>query len=183
MNLRIEKVSKSKRKKEIKKIYTSSFLKEDRMPFEMMLMMSHLWHTDFLSFYDEDTLCGFIYMATIKKITFVMFFAVAENLRSKGYGSNILAHIESMYPKNKMILTIEPCDKEAKDINQRIRRKRFYMKNGYIETGYFVKLGKKQEILIKNGEFDKREFTRFFMLYSNFTMKPKVWKSEAKSEN
>ena len=180
MNLRVEKVAQSKRKQEIKNIYTSSFIKEDRMPFGMMIAMSYLWNTEFLSFYDEDTLCGFVYMATIRKLTFIMFFAVDENLRSKGYGSCILDEIQSMRANNKIVISIEPCDEGADDIKQRLRRKKFYANNGYAETGYFIKLGgKKQEIIIKNGTFDKRELALFFMLYSNFTLFPKIWNTDS----
>lgn len=177
MDLRVEKVANSKRKQEVKNIYTTSFPKEDRMPFGMMLMMSYLWNTEFLSFYDRDTLCGFVYMATIRKLTFVMFFSVAENLRSKGYGSRILDEIQSIHANNKIIVSIEPCNQDADDIEQRLRRKKFYTNNGYEETGYCIKLGgKKQEIIIKNGAFDKREFMLFLMLYSNFTLIPKIRK-------
>ena len=179
MNLRVEKVAKCKCKQQIKKIYISSFSKKDRMPFKMMIMMSYSWNTDFLSFYDEDTLLGFVYMATIRKITFVMFLAVDENLRSKGYGSRILDEIQALHPDNKIIITIEPCVEDAEDMEQRLRRKKFYASNGYLETGYFIKLGsKEQEIIIKNGMFSKREFTVFFMLYSNLTIIPKIWKAE-----
>lgn len=177
MNLKIVKVVKSKRKQEIKDIYTSSFLKEDRMPFVLMCMLSYLWHTEFLSFYDEDTLCGFVYMASIRKLTFVMFFAVDKNLRSKGYGSYILDEIQSMHPNNKIIVSIEPCDEDAENLEEKLRRKKFYFLNGYVETGYFMKLGgKKQELLIRNGTFNKKEFIRFFMLYSNLVVIPKIWK-------
>ena len=179
MDLRVEKVCKSKRKSEIKEIYTSSFLKEDRMPFWMMVAMSYLWHTEFLAFYDGDVLCGFIYAATIGKQTFIMFFAVDEKLRSKGYGSRILNQMQARHPENKIIISIEPCDNNAEDIQTRVRRKKFYMDNGYVETGHFMKLGKQQEIIIKNGEFNKRKFQLFFMLYSNLTIIPKIWKADS----
>lgn len=65
MGMRAVKVLTSKRKKEIKEIYTSSFPKEEKMPFTLMIMMSCLWNTEFLGFYDGDTLCGIVYMATI----------------------------------------------------------------------------------------------------------------------
>lgn len=176
MRLRMERIAGSKRKEEIKNIYVASFSKEDRMPFKMMLMMSYLWNTEFLSFYDGDILCGFVYMATIREVTFVMFFAVDEKLRSKGYGSMILNEVQAIHPKNKIIVSIEPCDKDTEDIEQRLRRKKFYANNGYTETGCYIKLGgKKQELLIKNGTFDQREFRVFFLLYSNFTMFPKIW--------
>lgn len=178
MELGMEKVTlKSGNRNKVKEIYETSFSKEDRMPFLMMLFMSYLKSTHFISFYEENVLCGFVYMATMRKITFVMFFAVDENIRSRGYGSCILNKIQSLYPNNKIISTIERCNVESENMNERIRRKNFYIKNGYRETGYLIKLGKqKQEILIKNGEFNKREFIIFFLRYSNFTLFPKIKK-------
>lgn len=147
------------------------------MPFPMMVAMSKLWNTDFLSFYDSDVLCGFVYLAHNSKIVFVMFFAVDEKLRSKGYGSNILQAIQKKYPNKKIIISIEPCDETASDIKTRRRRKDFYLRNGYKETGYKIKLaGVVQEIIIANGEFNKAQFQRFFALYSNGTIWPRIWK-------
>lgn len=147
------------------------------MPFGLMVAMSCLWHTDFLAFYDGNTLCGFVYTATMKKLTFLMFFAVPQQLQSMGYGSRILSQLQAMCGSRKLIVSIEPCVDAANNIAQRLRRKRFYCKNGYGETGYFMKLfgQEKQELLVKNGVFDKGEFVRFFMLYSNCTVVPKVW--------
>lgn len=53
----------------------------------------------------------------------------------------------------------------------------FLYKNGYTDTGYFIELSNvEQEILIKNGAFDKNEFSTFLRKYSNGAMKPKIWK-------
>ena len=52
-------------------------------------------------------------------------------------------------------------------------------KNGFLDTGYRMKLsGVEQEILISNGDFDKNEFRLFFVLYSNGTVWPKIWRNE-----
>lgn len=177
MDLRVEKVIKSKRKQEVKEIFIQSFDKKERMPFILMLIMSCLWNTEFLSFYDGDILCGFVYMSTIGKQTFVMFFAVDKNLRSKGYGSRILEKIQLLHPNNKIIVSIEPTNEDAENLKERLRRKKFYINNEYSETGYFMKLGgQKQEILIKNGTFNKQKFIFFFILYSCCTVIPKIWK-------
>lgn len=162
---------------DVKKVYFDSFPKKERMPFLMMVAMSKLWNTEFLGFYDGDTLCGFVYLAHNSKIVFVMFLAVDETLRLKGYGSAILQEIQKKYPEKKIIISIEPCDKNAPDIELRTRRKKFYMRNGYRETGYMMKLnGIVQEIIISNGKFDKKQFRTFLALYSNGTMWPKIWK-------
>lgn len=162
---------------DVKRIYFESFPKSERMPFPLMVAMSKLWNTDFLGFYEEDTLCGFIYLAHNRKIVFVMFFAVDAALRSKGFGSAILQEIQKKYPTKKIIISIEPCDETAPDIEIRKKRKAFYLRNGYKETGYMIKLaGVVQEIIIANGEFNKSQFKRFFVLYSNGTMWPRIWK-------
>ena len=162
---------------DVKRIYFESFPKSERMPFPLMVAMSKLWNTDFLGFYEEDTLCGFIYLAHNRKIVFVMFFAVDAALRSKGFGSAILQEIQKKYPAKKIIISIEPCDETAPDIEIRKKRKAFYLRNGYKETGYMIKLaGVVQEIIIANGEFNKSQFKRFFVLYSNGTMWPRIWK-------
>ena len=41
---------------------------------------SKLWNTQFLSFYDGDIPCGFIYFAVNRKMIFIMFLAVDEEL-------------------------------------------------------------------------------------------------------
>ena len=175
MRLRIQKVK--IRNTEIKRIYFEAFPKKERMPFPMMVIMSKLWNTQFFSFYDDDIPCGFTYLASNTKIVFVMFFAVDESLRSKGYGSLILQQLKNKYPDKKIIISIEPCDDNALDIDLRKRRKSFYMRNGYNETGYMMKLnGVVQEIIITNGEFVKREFCSFFVLYSFGSVCPQIWK-------
>lgn len=175
MSLKVKKVKLSN--KDVKKIYVDSFPKEERMPFLMMVLLTKITHTDFLAFYDKDTLCGFVYSATINNITFIMFLAVDKSIRSKGYGSKILEKMQNLYPNNKIVISIERCDVDAMNITDRIRRKKLYLKNGYIDTGYLIELSKiEQEIIIKNGTFDKYELYNFFIKYSNGTMKPRIWK-------
>ena len=164
------------RSRDIKRIYFDAFPKNERMSFFMMVLMSKLWNTQFLSFYDGDIPCGFIYFAVNRKMIFIMFLAVDESLRTKGYGSAILKEIKNRYPDKKIMVSIEPCNDSAPDIEVRKRRKAFYRKNGYSETGYMIKLsGVVQEIMITNGDFDKKEFLLFFIFYSNGTVWPKIW--------
>lgn len=178
MQLRTEKVKLNSR--QVKRIYFEAFPKKERMPFPMMVAMSKLWNTQFLSFYDGDTLCGFVYLAKSRQVVFVMFFAVDQSLRSKGYGSAILQELRQRFPDKKIIITIEPCDEGACDLALRKRRKAFYLRNGYRETGYRIRLsGVTQEIIIANGAFSKGQFRLFFAAYSNGTMWPRIWKQSS----
>lgn len=182
MQIRTEKVKLSSA--DIKRIYFEAFPKKERMPFPMMVAMSKLWNTQFFGFYDGNIPCGLIYMASNRKIVFVMFLAVDKSLRSNGYGSSILQQLKNKYPDKKIIVSIEPCDNNAPDIELRKRRKSFYMQNGYKETGYRMKLsGVVQEILVLNGEFVKREFRTFLAFYSNGILWPKIWEQAEKQTN
>ena len=176
MNLKIKEVQKSTQLNQIKQIYESSFEKKDRIPFKMMLLLSKMKSTHFYAYYDEDELIGFSYFGVKKNITFITYLAVDESKRSNGYGRMMLNHIQLLFPTNKIVVTIEPSYLSYV-YTQRAKRKRFYITNGFLETDHFMKLGgKEQEILIKNGTFNKRELFVFFILYSNFTMVKKIYK-------
>lgn len=176
MSLVVKKVRGSKCRKEVKRIYHDSFPKEERMPFFMMCFMSWLPSTEFLAFYDQGVLCGFLYYAVIGGQIFIMFLAVDDSLRGRGYGSQILTYLRTQNPIKKIIVSIEPCQIEINDVRQ--RRKSFYNKNDFISTGYMLKLGSEQELLISNGSFSKIGFRLFLAFYSLFTLWPKVWKFE-----
>jgi len=175
MELKVKKVSLNS--KDVKAVYFDSFPPNERMPFWMMEAMSKLWNTGFLSFYDNDKLCGFIYYAVQFSQVFVMFFAVNRELRSKGYGSEILNELQKLYPAKTVIVSIEHSNNDK--TGELERRKRFYLRNGFKETGYLIRLkGVEQEILVRNGQFSKSRFRAFLALYSNGTLWPKIWKSD-----
>lgn len=52
----------------------------------------------------------------------------------------MLQKISKKYPNKKIIVSIEPCDNSSPDLKIRKMRKSFYLKNGYQETGYKIKL-------------------------------------------
>jgi hypothetical protein len=173
MKLRVETVTrKNKDFKRVKELLITSFPKEQLLPLWLLLLSAKAKETDFLSFYDEEVLCGFAYVTTIGDISFVVYLAILPSMRSKGYGSAILNKIQSMHKAHKMLLYIDRCDEKALDYEKCLKRKQFYIKNGYMETGYLVETRKViQEILIKNGVFDKEEFIKF-----NGLIKPKLFK-------
>ena len=177
MKLQVRNVTWKSRK--VKEIYLASFPKKERMPFWTMLLLSKMDSTKFWEFSDGETVCGFAYVAAVQNIVFIMFLAVVPACRSRGYGSAALAEIARRFPQSKVLVSIEQCAEGAENLEQRKRRKRFYLENGYEETGFMTELSNvKQEILIQNGEFDPDEFAAFFKAYSNGTMNPRIWKAE-----
>lgn len=175
MDLTVNKVGTNR--KDVKAVYFNSFPPNERMPFWMMVAMSKLQNTKFLSFYDNEKLCGFLYLAIQFRQIFVMFFAVDTELHSKGYGSEILNELKRLYPEERVFVSIERCITDNDRTGDLERRKRFYLRNGFMETGYFIRMsGVEQEILVRNGQFSKAKFCAFLALYSNGTLWPKIWK-------
>lgn len=166
--------------KTTKEIYFSAFSENERMPFGLMVLLSLLPTTKFTTYYDEDKAVGFLYFGIIFGVVFVMFFAVDENLRSKGYGSEIIKMLSEKYPKKKIILSTAESAETGSSLSA---RKRFYLRNGFSETGYTLKInGIEEEVLIKNGEFSPFELRLFFFLYSFGTLYPKISKIKTQGE-
>ena len=169
--------------REVARIYREAFPKGERMPFPMMVAMAKLPQTQFWAAYEGETCIGLVYLALGPTLVFLMFLAVDRPFRSKGYGSAILREIGRCYPDRKVFVSIEPCDECSPDLTIRQKRKAFYLRNGYRETGHHIQLaGKWQELLLANGSFDSSELRSFFLRYSNGTMRPKIQKSQDATE-
>lgn len=114
MQLTTERVRLNSR--EVKRIYFEAFTRRERMPFPLMVAMSWLWNTQFLSFAREGRTQGFVYLARGMGMVFVMFLAVDGELRGQGCGSAILAQVRRRNPGRRIVVTIEPCDADAPDL-------------------------------------------------------------------
>jgi GNAT superfamily N-acetyltransferase len=129
------------RKKKIKnskKLYLTAFPKYERLPYGVLKFLTLLNGVDFLEFYDGETFCGFTYNVVTNYTVFIYYLAVDDNLRGKGYGSQILTAIKNLYPTKTVTLNIEPLDEKAENYSQRIKRFAFYTKNGFYDSGYTV---------------------------------------------
>ena len=65
--------------------------------------------------------------------------AINQELRGQGYGRKVLEFIKQKYSQYRIILSIEPVDKNANNYEQRIKRKEFYTKNGFRDANYTIK--------------------------------------------
>jgi ribosomal protein S18 acetylase RimI-like enzyme len=121
---------------EIVEIYKQEFPKSERMPMFFMNLFARRKNVDFLSLYDDEKFVGFAYLITHKTLTYLFFFAVKKAEHSKGYGSRILSFLREKYADNRIVLFIEEIYETAANNEQRIRRREFYVKNGYYPAGF-----------------------------------------------
>ena len=78
------------------------------------------------------------FSAATDKVLFVLFLAVAADVRGQGYGSAILEKLRQSYPAHTILLNVELLDPQADNYAQRVQRMHFYKKNGFYDTGYDI---------------------------------------------
>lgn len=152
--------------KKIIEIYKKSFPKNEKLPIFLLNIMSKRECVDFLAFYDNDTVCGFTYLVNDKNMTFVLYLAVDDSIRSNGYGSKIIKWIINN-KKDNIVLNIEEVDRQYNNYEQRLRRQKFYFKNGFIDTGYNIKVRDDiHDVLYKGNNFIKKEYENLIKSFS-----------------
>lgn len=133
--LNANKVScKSKEIKNVKKLYYSSFPKEERTPFNILLSDAKKNGFEFLSFFDRNIFVGMTYVIVHKGMTLLLYLAVEEIFRCKGYGGEILKNISFRYPNQTVVLDIESVWANVDDIQKRLERREFYIGNGFVSA-------------------------------------------------
>lgn len=142
----------------VKNLYLRAFPERERYPFKLLAAASHLPHFEFTAYLDEDRFCGFTFNIISKVCVYVGFLATDDSMRSKGYGSAILAHVKESNQGKPLCLEIEPVDESAPNYEQRLRRLSFYQRNGFKETDYITVEGTEiYTLLSTNGnDFDPR---------------------------
>ncbi len=167
---------------EAKRLYRTAFPKEEQMPFWTLRFLTLIKGIELTCYREDDCFCGFTYTVTEGSVVFVLFFAVSADLRGKGYGSSILAELKKRNPNRSIILNVEPLDADAENAEERVRRMRFYEKNGFFDTGYDIEeIGGTFRVLATEKEIDMNAYLRVFGRMSFGLWKPKWTKAENKN--
>lgn len=119
---------------EIRKLIGRAFPKNEQFPMWLLRILAIRKSVDFLAYYDNDSFCGISYTVNSDDLVFVLYLAVNDKIRSKGYGSQMIQYIKQMHPNKVVALNIEPLDPTAENYAQRIKRFEFYKKNDFVDT-------------------------------------------------
>ena len=66
------------------------FPQNEQIPMWLLRVLAFRKNVNFRAFYDDDQFCGVLYTAEDNKYIFVLYLAVNDRIRSKGYGTKIL---------------------------------------------------------------------------------------------
>lgn len=117
-------------------LYLTAFPEIERHPIEELYDACDTGKCEWLIFKDGQTFAGMAYMIIYEDIAFLLYLAVDDEQRNKGYGAQILKELAQMYDGMEVILLIESLHEECDNMDIRIRRKGFYLRNGFYDTEY-----------------------------------------------
>jgi Acetyltransferases len=110
----------------------------------------------------EDGPVGFLVIREYKSILYLAYLAVDSSLRSKGIGRMALTELVSNNADRMIVVEYEAPNPALLENELNIRRKGFYKRNGFCETGYFTFYDDTEfEIGCAGKEFDVEMFGEF----------------------
>lgn len=156
----------------IEKINNESFPSQERLDIEGMLLLAEKDEGELLGIYDNKNLVGFALTIKNRSYTYVWYFAIDKIQRSKGYGSQAIQLIIKRYKNTQVLLDFEEIDENAENIHQRKRRKNFYLRNGFFETGLFtMSNGNRYELVSNERNLNEVEFIKILQIINSYYSK------------
>lgn len=162
---------------EILHLMKTAFPKNEQIPMLLLKLLALRKNVNFYTFYSEADFCGILYTVENEKYVFVLYLAVNENIRSKGYGKQILEWLRKNTNKN-IVLNVEAACSSAVNAEQREKRIAFYQRNNITDTGYtFFDDGERYAVLASDPEtFDVREYENLLKRFSFGLYRKKIVK-------
>lgn len=159
-------------------LYRRAFPREERKPFRAILDIHRSGRGDVWYCSSGSGFAGFASTVTDDKLVLVDYLAVAPAKRDGGIGSGILSALKEHYTGKHLFLEIESVWEDVPDRDARLRRKAFYLRNGFTPMNLMIWLfGVKMEVLGVDCKFDFDEYLRFY------TERLSPWTAEHISED
>lgn len=139
---------------QIKEIYEKSFPENEKFPFWLLKQCAkeNNVRLDAIIDHSTDKIVGMKFLVSYDDITYLMYMAIEENCRNKGFGSLVLRDLLLCQLETTALLCIEKPGTELKD--EKARRQDFYLRNGFYETGCFIEdSGVKYELLSSTKDY------------------------------
>ncbi len=124
--------------REVREIYLEAFPKSERKPFPVLRHSVKSGKAQLLTALEDGVVQGFVVVIPYQDMVMVDYLAVSGNIRSRGTGSRLMQAVRSRFPGKKLVLLIERPDERAGNREQRLARRRFYLKNGFTPSGIFI---------------------------------------------
>lgn len=153
----------------IRRLYRSAFPAYERKPLYVIRRMYREGKTDVWYCRQDGAFAGFATTINGAELILVDYLAVANGCRGKGIGSALLQALQMQYVGKGLFLEIESTFVEADNREERLRRKRFYLRNGLEELQVEAELfGTRMELLGRNCQLDFAAYRAFY--HDNYSL-------------
>ncbi|MQN01333.1 MAG: GNAT family N-acetyltransferase [bacterium LCO1.1] len=161
--------------RDIKALMKRAFPENEQSPFWMLRMLALRKTVDFLAWYKDGQFCGISYTAADQNGIFVLYLAVNDAIRSKGFGSKILSALEERRNGRNILLNVEMPDEKAANALQRKKRLEFYERNGYHKTNAWIIDGGAQYLILSLMEqYDLEDYQNLLQRFSFGFYRPDI---------
>lgn len=160
-------------------LYKTAFTTVRNIPGWILKLKLSKGKVGFNSIYDANTWLGLMYSTEHMigqvidnkvgheldhaEVVFVHFFAISDSIRSGGYGSKVLDSLKAKHLGKRIILNVENLDEQESNYAQRVKRRAFYEKNGFVSSGYVIEDSCEQlDMLIYGGSINKAEIDQIY---------------------
>ena len=145
---------------EIERIYVDSFPAEERVPLDSLLSAPEGVQSDLMAVKIGEDVVGMCCVIRNDRLTFLFYLAVSDKCRNLGLGQTILEHVRSTYA-SPIFLNIELVSEDLPQTDIRVRRRSFYRRNGFSDTGMVLCDGQGEFNILSDSEADVEEYGRF----------------------
>lgn len=149
--------------KKIKTLYLEAFPAYERKPLGLIWLtqkrgLSHVWCIE-----EAGVFVGLAITINVKDLVLLDYFAIDKSRRGGGLGTKSLRMLQRHYAGKKFFLEIESVYEKVDNLEERKRRKAFYLSNGMEEMKVMVNLfGTNMELLGYDCQVD---FARYCSVY------------------
>lgn len=150
----------------IKNLYLTAFPKNERKPFDLISEKCDSGSMEIIAIQnDNNDFLGLAITILYDDMVLLDYFAIAPESRGKNIGSTALKQLFERYKNKRFILEIENTEVECNNLQERKRRKAFYIRNGMSVMPYKVNLiGVEMEIMTRNCDVTYEEY---YSIYKN----------------
>ena len=161
----------------LEEINTEAIPENERTSLDNLFATGADGNLEVLGIYEENGPVGFFVVRKYKSTRYLAYFAINAECRSKGIGSKALALLFDRYSHCQIVVEFEAPRKDAKEDDMVVRRRNFYLRNGFHETGWLTFYdGVEFEIACSRPMFDEQEFEGFVEYFGtivpNYMPKP-----------
>lgn len=143
----------------LEKLNNQAFPENERIDIDDIFYFSEDDGREVIGIYCDNEFSGFIITMKFRKCVYICYFAVCPEKRSQGIGGQALQILKEYYPDCQIVVDFEALDENSSNNAQRIRRRNFYYRNGFFETGYYqFYMETEFEIACSEPDFNKENF-------------------------